>query len=92
MKGNKLTKEAIDSIVKDWKCPWCYVPSFPCPKNHKAAKAKASLQEIAKANEILTAVVDSLDTMVDTKLTAVLQANTSSIEAISKQLATLSRD
>ena len=92
LKGDKLTKEAIDSILKDWQCPWCYVPSFPCPKNHKAAKAKASLQEIAKANEFLTAVVDSLDTMVDTKLTAVLQANTSSIEAISKQLATLSRD
>ena len=31
LKGYKLTKEAIDSILKDWQCPWCYVPSFPSP-------------------------------------------------------------
>ena len=93
LKGDKLTKEAVSSILKgNWQCPWCYVPAFPCPKKHKAAKAKASFENIAYANEFLAKVVDSLDTMVDTKLTEVLQTNTASIEAIGKQLDTLSKE
>ena len=92
LKGDKLTQEAVDSILKEWQCPWCYVPAFPCPKNHKAFKAKESFQNIAHANEFITTVVDSLDNMVDTKLTEVLQANTASVEAISKKLETLSKE
>ena len=92
LKGDKLTKEAVDSILKDWQCPWCFVAAFPCPKNHKSAKTKSTFENIANANEFLSTVVDSLDSMVDTKLTEVLCTNASSMEAISKQLETLSKE
>ena len=76
----------VGSILKDWQCPWCYITPFPCPKKHKAAKTKGSLENVSNANEFLLTVVDSLEAMVDTKLTEVLKTNTSSVEAIGKQL------
>ena len=92
LKGDKLTQDAVNSILKDWQCPWCYVTPFPCPKSHKAAKTKSSLENVSHANEFLATVVDSLEKMVDTKLTEVLKTNTASVEAIGKQLMELSQE
>ena len=91
LKGDKLTKDVVNSILKDWQCPWCFVPPFPCPKKHKAAKSKESFKNITQANEFLSTVVDSLEDMVDTKLTEVLKSNTSTVEAIEKQLTELTK-
>ena len=92
LKGDKLTKESIDSILKDWQCPWCFISVFPCPPTHRAHKTKASFKDINHANEFLASVVDSLEVMVDTKLTDVLKTNTASVEAIGKQLEELSKE
>ena len=92
LKGDKLTQEALDSILKHWQCPWCFVVPFPCPKGHKAEKTKLSLDSITNANEFLTTVVGSLETMVDTKLSEVLRVNAETVEAIGKQLESLSSE
>ena len=91
IKDKKLTKEAIESILPDWQCPWCYISPYPRPKNHKAMKTEKKFQGINQANEI-TAVIESLETMVDTKLTEILKANTFSVEAIGKRLGDLSKE
>ena len=91
LKGNKLTQEAVDSILKDWQCPWCYITPFPCPKSHKSSKTKSSFENVNQANEFTSSIIESLEGMVDTKLTEVLKANTISVEAIGVQLNELSK-
>ena len=92
LKGDKLTQDGIDSLLKEWQCPWCYTTPFPCPKAHKSSKLKTSFQNFNQGNEFLSVVIDSLEGMVDTKLTEVLKTNTASVEAIEKQLKVLSKD
>ena len=92
LKGDKITQDTMDSILKNWQCPWCFVVPFPCPKTHKSGKNKSSLDSISNANEFLSTVIDSLESMVDTKLTDVLKASNVSIEAIGKQLDKLSSE
>ena len=86
LKGDKLTKEAVNSLLKDWQCPWCYQTPYPCPKNHMAAKTQSLFKNVNQANEFTAVVIESLETMVDSKLTEVLKTNTDSVEAIRKQL------
>ena len=32
IKGKKITKEAIESILPNWQCPWCYISPYQDPK------------------------------------------------------------
>ena len=61
LKGPKLTQEGVDSLLPNWQCPWCYVPLFPRPKNHKSAKLESALQTTSYANQISGIVIESLE-------------------------------
>ena len=92
LKGDKITQDALDSILKHWQCPWCFVAPFPCPQKHKSGKIKSSLDNITHANEFLSTITDSLKNMVDKKLTDALKTSNESMESIGKQLLKLSSE
>lgn len=91
LKG-ELTDQVVTSLEKTWQCPWCFVPIHPRPKSHKSFKLDSSLQSTSHANIITTQVIDSLESFVEKKLVELSQPTNTLIEAINKQLETLSRD
>ena len=44
MKGN-FTRPVLDSVIKTWHFPWCYVCAFPKPGKHSTSNNSETLSE-----------------------------------------------
>ena len=42
LKADNIPKNVVDSIVKQWNCPWCWVCPIPPPPNHPSSHLQST--------------------------------------------------
>lgn len=87
-----LPEATIISISPFWECPWCFTPSFACPKNHRSAKLSQSLATTTSANEISSTVITALESMIPNKLSELFSPTNDLMKGIQSQLSELSEN
>ena len=92
LRGTELTQKGIDSLLPQWQCPWCFVTPFPRPKNHKSAKLENSLQTTSYANQISNQVIETLESMVESKLAALTEPTNKLVQTIEEQLSEMTKE
>lgn len=82
LKADNIPKTVIDSILKHWNCPWCWVCPIPPPPKHPSSH----LQSTALSDTIC----HNISSYIDEKMTDLSQSRPEPLlDSIKDQLATL---
>ena len=67
LKG-EFTKPVLNSLLKSWQCPWCFVCPFPRPKNHSAPKRLDDLRDKLFTSETMQQISESVTDIIEKNL------------------------
>ena len=77
-----ITQPVIDSILKSWKCPWCWKCPYPRPAKHKQAKNDDNIMSKSLATQISLDVTESITQ----NIKVMIEEKTEKIESLEKML------
>ncbi|WP_293138398.1 alpha-ketoglutarate-dependent dioxygenase AlkB, partial [Moritella sp.] len=87
MKGTQnLTQTAINTILKHWQCPWCYVCPFTKPNTHSSLKNEQILRDKTSEGSNIQELTASITEVIKKTLP------TSSIDLLTTRIDELSTD
>ena len=52
--------QSIIGQLDHWLCPWCFVPPYEPPKNHKSLVNKSTLSEIVTSDSLISQIEEAL--------------------------------
>ena len=76
-------RAALDTILQDWLCPWCFDTSFPKPASSTSAKLDKTLKDSVNYSQNIQAISDAISSAVSNSIPTV---EISSLEARLKKL------
>ena len=88
LKGS-IPKQAIESILKTWICPWCWTCPFPKTANHKSNANDDKLLSETMASSIVQNVTDKLTESFKTSIQPYCDEK---VAAIEDQIKTLTKE
>ncbi len=63
-----FTKPVLDSLVKSWKCPWCYTCPYPRSDNHHSVKREQELKDKLLTAETIQCITESVSKVIERAL------------------------
>ena len=81
MKCQLFTKQVLNSLAKQWQCPWCYVCPIPRPGTHKSAKDGHILLSEAMNTSLIVNVAEKVAESIKSSIQPEYEQTVSSIQA-----------
>ena len=69
LKGN-FTRPVLDSVIKTWHCPWCYVCAFSKPGKHSTSKNSETLSEKVLSSVVFQEIAETVTEAVEKSMKA----------------------
>ncbi len=66
----EFTKPVLDSLLKSWLCPWCFVCPFPKPNSHRSVKHAREVRDRILTAQTIQQITDSISNVVANSLKA----------------------
>ena len=82
LKGN-IPKSVIDKL-DHWLCPWCFVPPYSAPKNHKSNKNKDQLSNVVTSDSLISQMEDAVKSCVTQQNDELIESIRSELDKFSK--------
>ena len=84
LKG-KLPRTTINQL-DHWLCPWCFVPPYKPPNNHRSLHNKANLSNTVTTDSLICGIEEVIKECVTTQSNNLLTSISSDLERLSKEV------
>ena len=88
LKGS-FPKQALDSLLKTWHCPWCWTCPFPRPGKHKSSKIEDALMTESISSAISQNIAENITDSVILPLEEKIASLEGQLKALTDEIAEL---